>query len=253
MLLTDTPNEAAAIQSAIEVINYLGLDSFDKLDLPIICWAYNLLVREDVIYGADAWLVHAGQVGVARVRESIPYEGQKRFAIAHELGHWLLHKDITQAHLDGPEQLSDYKKSPIDIEANAFAAELLMPRDLFLAQFNDNTLDLKEIYALASHIGVGPTAALMRLLKLSRANAVMVAHKDGIANWYVRADGCQLPGVLPRSPVPTELEQLAKPDSFTDRLCTLNDWSPQAHENWTMREQTYWVPEGPAITLLTAD
>lgn len=66
------------------------------------------------------------------------------FSLAHELGHYFLHKDLLRAEqgivdgddsLDGPNILyrSDAegeRKNRIEIEANNFAASLLMPADL---------------------------------------------------------------------------------------------------------------------------
>jgi Zn-dependent peptidase ImmA (M78 family) len=61
-------------------------------------------------------------------------EVRGRFTAAHELGHWFLHRSLFQSH---PEQ---YKvmtraplgriKDPLEQEANAFAAALLVPLDI---------------------------------------------------------------------------------------------------------------------------
>jgi Zn-dependent peptidase ImmA (M78 family) len=58
---------------------------------------------------------------------------RQRFTIAHELGHFLLHRDTL--HVDGLVHRDEMSSRAIDtreIEANAFAAELLMPRHLLL-------------------------------------------------------------------------------------------------------------------------
>lgn len=66
---------------------------------------------------------------------------RQRFSIAHEIGHYLLHK----SHFDflGKEQfincddVSSKGCDPLEIEANAFAAELLMPEDKFRAKWKE--------------------------------------------------------------------------------------------------------------------
>jgi Zn-dependent peptidase ImmA (M78 family) len=67
---------------------------------------------------------------------------RQHFTLGHELGHYFLHKDYLQsekgvvdqdAWLDGPNMLfraDDIEKTRIEIEANNFAAGLLMPEDL---------------------------------------------------------------------------------------------------------------------------
>jgi Zn-dependent peptidase ImmA (M78 family) len=63
---------------------------------------------------------------------------RKRFTIAHEMGHMLL------GHLAYTEKVDFYTKDPTDIEANQFAAELLIPLDFIKKDFAENK-NLKEI------------------------------------------------------------------------------------------------------------
>lgn len=59
-------------------------------------------------------------------------ESRRRFTVAHELGHLLLHQ-YTTPHADRRLRLRDARSSEgsafEEIEANQFAAELLMPRE----------------------------------------------------------------------------------------------------------------------------
>ena len=66
-----------------------------------------------------------------RTKRGIREEGRKRFAIAHELGHWFLHENESQFFVCTAEQMREYKGSPTEVEANIFASELLMPTFLF--------------------------------------------------------------------------------------------------------------------------
>lgn len=63
----------------------------------------------------DHYLVVVSRVNTAR----------RRFTIAHELGHYLLHR-----HLAAQFACADLDVSPIEREANIFAADLLMPMHL---------------------------------------------------------------------------------------------------------------------------
>jgi Zn-dependent peptidase ImmA (M78 family) len=69
-------------------------------------------------------------------------ETRQYFSLGHELGHYFLHKDYLKAEegiidgegdLDGPRILyrsDSEKEQQIEVEANNFAASLLMPADL---------------------------------------------------------------------------------------------------------------------------
>jgi Zn-dependent peptidase ImmA (M78 family) len=69
-------------------------------------------------------------------------ETRQHFTLGHELGHYFLHKTVLQkekgiidgdAFLDGPNMLyrqDTAAKTQLELDANTFAASLLMPEDL---------------------------------------------------------------------------------------------------------------------------
>jgi hypothetical protein len=75
---------------------------------------------------------------------------RQRFTIAHELGHLLLHEYKT-AHADGPQKIRfrDGKSSMgtdrEEIEANQFAAEVLMPDYLMIPELRKLGLDSWDV------------------------------------------------------------------------------------------------------------
>ncbi len=70
---------------------------------------------------------------IITVNSALSYEGQKRFVIAHELGHFFLHPDTRQVETVVAEQIANWSEhqETEEYEANLFAAEFLMPRSLF--------------------------------------------------------------------------------------------------------------------------
>lgn len=100
-------------------------------------------------------------------------EVRKRFTVAHELGHLLLHGYAT-AHADRFFKLRDARSSEgsaIDeIQANQFAAELLMPRQLLLEATHEQVLDHVDdegfdqlVTDLAERFNVSKQAMAIRL------------------------------------------------------------------------------------------
>lgn len=61
---------------------------------------------------------------------------RRRFTIAHELGHWMLHRGIYQANPDKYRFLPRFRwtddAGPLEQEANRFAAHLLVPDRLLV-------------------------------------------------------------------------------------------------------------------------
>jgi Zn-dependent peptidase ImmA (M78 family) len=64
----------------------------------------------------------------------------RRFTWAHELAHWILHPALSyrrERPLTGAER-NNYQRLPEEAEADAFAAELLMPTKLLNKVFREN-------------------------------------------------------------------------------------------------------------------
>src|SRR5690606_12319429 len=68
---------------------------------------------------------------IVSINAAIEFPQKRRFVLAHELGHILLHADQEASFTDDDSTLEAYKRGPQEVEANDFASELLMPEELF--------------------------------------------------------------------------------------------------------------------------
>lgn len=100
---------------------------------------------------------------------------RQRFTIAHELGHWRLHKGrliVDQSvMINKRDNVSSQATSREEIEANQFAAELLMPKRFIVNAFNrrmEMGISSREglITALARDFDVSADAMGFRLMNL---------------------------------------------------------------------------------------
>ena len=100
---------------------------------------------------------------------------RQRFTIAHEIGHYVLHAIPNQQKLfvdksmfkrdDGSSTGDDFD----EVQANQFAAALLMPESLIRAQIAKTDLDLDDeddVSSLARQFNVSAAAMTFRLKKL---------------------------------------------------------------------------------------
>lgn len=102
-------------------------------------------------------------------------EARKRFTIAHEIGHFLLHSssllvDTDQSFVNFRDEKSSTALDLKEIQANQFAAELLMPtdevlNDLKIIVANKETKDNLSLYIpkLADKYGVSSTAMTFKI------------------------------------------------------------------------------------------
>jgi len=114
-------------------------------------------------------------VGIIGVN-ALHHPNRQRFSAAHELGHHVLHPSvISQAvHVDKGirvlfrNDVSALGTEPMEVEANAFASELLIPEDLLAAALEGEGVDLEDeaaIEALARRFRVSPAAMRFRLTR----------------------------------------------------------------------------------------
>lgn len=105
---------------------------------------------------------------------AIHHPNRQRFTIGHEIGHYLLH-DFEQVHVDKftfrlRDENSSTGQNDDEVQANRFAAELLMPRHFLvndLPTFAPNGfLDERGLTKLAKHYLVSTQAMTTRLVSL---------------------------------------------------------------------------------------
>jgi Zn-dependent peptidase ImmA (M78 family) len=132
-----------------------------------------IVIEEDLQNEVSGMLSREGPRPVILVNES-DSSARKRFSIAHELGHFRLHKD--QVFVDRPVRFRDGRSSlgqdREEIEANHFASELLMPSPLIwesIAKIEDESSPLEEdelVTQLSKQFDVSKQAMEYRLADL---------------------------------------------------------------------------------------
>jgi Zn-dependent peptidase ImmA (M78 family) len=125
--------------------------------------------------GQVSGMVHRQGDGLAIIGVNSTHSiGRQRFTIAHEIGHLILHKDES-LHVDEKspigfrnEESSLATKAP-EIEANQFAAELLMPVEHLAKEIKSISDDMgaeDAVIELANRFQVSEQAMTLRLTRL---------------------------------------------------------------------------------------
>jgi hypothetical protein len=137
----------------------------------------------------EARLIRQGEKGLIRVKAGLPEAGRRRFAIAHELGHWELHKNISQLFAcTSDDMVATYKASPYEAEANYFASSLLMPQFLFGEAARSTRLSFAGLSSLATTFGTSLTATAIRYVETSDDYVAIVVSEDGRVRWWRGTD-----------------------------------------------------------------
>lgn len=124
--------------------------------------------------------------------------GRIRFTQAHELGHYILHRQTRSAFQCSNDDMLDWEDKTIEAQADLFASYLLMPLDDFRAQVS-TTVDLELLGYCAERYGVSLTAAVLKWLQYTEENAVLVLSRDGFMQWAFSSKQASRAGVFFRT------------------------------------------------------
>lgn len=114
-----------------------------------------------------------------------PSEGRKRFTIAHEFGHYILHRHQQDLFECGDDDIEsgDNNERDIEAEADLFSSTLLMPLDDFRRQVDGQPISFDLLGHCADRYGVSLTAAALRWTEIAPKRAVLVASRDDHMLW----------------------------------------------------------------------
>lgn len=181
------------------LVDELGITSPEDLEVEAIAFDSGVEVIYERLSGCEATLVGYGNRAIATVNPSA-VRGRKRFSVAHELGHWHLHRGRSfQCRVDEPDA-NLAPERPLEREADTFAAHLLMPGVLFKPLIRQ--LGQPDFSHLAEVAGTFDTSLMATALRLVGVNTLPVvvalydrrgrcwgfAAADVPARWFLRRD-----------------------------------------------------------------
>jgi len=239
---------AAPRVEAGRVLAEFGVTHPDLIKVEAIAYGKGAVVEYAPLKGASGRLIRDGDTGIIRVDSGIEHKGQRRFAVAHELGHFILHRDDRMIQCLPEDMLAWYNTGPEEQEANTFAAELLMPEDMFKRDCRGKKVSLETLEQLASRYKASLTATAIRYVDLApHVCALVQCHRANI-RWFhpVRDFRYRVFGVGTRAQPGSGAHafftgHLTAPESEEVlATCWLDD--NKVERDWTIREITIPMP-----------
>lgn len=178
--------DAFPVIKAREIIGKLEIEDPAEIEIELIAATEGAPVLEKPLQGSDGRMVRLDGSALITVRNTIRFPGQKRFVIAHELGHVLLHPHVRQIDEVSIAQASDWSlnQEPEEVEANLFAAEILMPGKLFVPRVEKKDPSFELLRFLAGEFRTTLTATAIQFLRYTREECVLVCSKNGRRKWF---------------------------------------------------------------------
>ncbi len=190
--MKDEPRLLRAKTDASRLLESRGIDDPSDVAIEDIAMSLEIEVVEGGLKGAEARLTRRlrrsrGELlGRIRVREGIGV-GERRFAIGHELGHFRLHESQSQLNTCLGSDIHGYAGSNEELEANAFSAELLIPRALIRKRYGNAERNLSLVSTVADDMLTSFSATAVRLIETSGDPYMVVFSNNGKVRWWRRS------------------------------------------------------------------
>lgn len=165
--------DALKIRSQAEINDYLEEIAFER----------GMLVHDGELRGAEARLIVVENEGLITVSTNVKNNHRRRFCIAHEMGHFELHRKQAELFID--ESLNEWEgqNSRIECEANQFASAFLMPERFFSFRCLETDPSLDFIAHLSKDFNTSLTATSLRFLKYTDKSVAIVLSTRGVVQW----------------------------------------------------------------------
>jgi len=194
--------------------------------------------------------------GRVAIRRDIRETPRKRFTLAHEIGHYVLPEHAKQGEVCQNPEIEAFRSGapPHEQEANMFAAQILMPRQVVapLAQSNPS---FDTIVAVSRRCDSSLSASAVRYAELSPHRVAVVWSTDDHVRWYWRSEGFRRAVCVRRLTSDTLAARFFRGQDCPDRLeqvpaiAWLRDVN--LREDATILEHTKYLPNyGSTLTLL---
>lgn len=180
--------------NAIRILEENGFD--DLLDYSLDLFAYGLgaTVKYKNLLNSDGRIIFGKKNNLIEINSNIEFEQKKRFTLAHEIGHLVMHKgmdihndnDATMSWFNNKEKQATHSK--IENEANEFASELLMPSKLFIEKQKGKKFSPQLLRDLAEYFKTSLTSVAFKYLQLGNHPICLFHSFNGRVSYWKRPD-----------------------------------------------------------------
>ena len=172
------------VDYAKKLLHSLGYSEPSDLTIEEIAYACGFMVQYQEMDGSEGRILMNDNDVLISINSLINYQPKVNYILSHEIGHGILHRRIVPLFNDNHRTLSEwYTKGLHEMEANQFAAELLMPAELFTRKVKSKKLALPLIEEIAEYFGASKTATFLRYKDLGPYPVMIIFIEEGLIKW----------------------------------------------------------------------
>ena len=176
---------------------------------------------------------------------------RKRFTMAHELGHIVLHHGASQCKNN--DIFGDRTQSGRETEANRFAAAFLLPPAIAKRTANDDGISFNSAKNLADLYGVSLTSTLISLVKNSTDSICLFIQKEGKIERAIPSPECILKPLKGKLFDRVGIGAVGQENIYQKQLCNYESWFSRQDESSSFKcseETRYFTQLKTAISIV---
>lgn len=177
--------QSAPLSAAERLLRSLGMDEPKDIDLDVIAYDRGARVVYRPLQGAEAHIQGYGNQAIITVNVLSP-PARRRYSVAHELGHWHLHRGQQLSCRGDEASVWGLGKTNPERAADVYAADLLMPSYLFVPMTERaRSADIDVVRELKKPFGTSLTSTAIRLVERGPFPALVAwFDKVGELRWH---------------------------------------------------------------------
>lgn len=173
------------VEKAQQLLQDFRIISTPALSINHIFKHHNI-IYDEMEYGDQNYmgsLIRAEGKTIILVNNDIKNVGRINFTKAHELGHFSLNHKGQQFECSRYD-MNDSTKKPMEVEANQFAKEFLLPEHMVKPITMSAPFDFDTIRSIGNEYMVSKLVAAFRVLDFHLGNYVVIGSKHGIITQF---------------------------------------------------------------------
>lgn len=170
-----------SVERAQQLLREFKIKSTPALSINHI-FEYHNIIYDEMEYGDLNYmgsLIRAEGKTIILVNTDIKNVGRINFTKAHELGHFSLNHKGQQFECTRND-MNNFTKNPMEIEANQFAKEFLLPEHMVKQITMSAPFDFDTIKSIGNEYMVSKLVAAFRILDFHLGNYAVIGSKHGI-------------------------------------------------------------------------
>ena len=197
------------LMNTIEFVSGMSENRY-PINPVLICEQLGIKIINNYPLEKDGYLICQNGKKVILINSNISNCHRQNFIAAHELGHFLLHRNQLYScdHISATSN-HNINSHTQEKEANEFASELLIPHKELVKHIPTRSILRSDILNIANEFDVSIThAAIQAVLSSNAENEILACYDQGKLKWYTTASRRIYPRMVPKyCPVDLDVAQ----------------------------------------------